>query len=310
MLIIILLLSIAIDIVFGEIPSKIHPVVLIGNLIDFFKNKLIYNRNRLSGLALTLLVTSISTVTLLCIFVVIKLNIILFIIIYSLLLSSTFSIRLLLSSALDIEKKLRQDINLARQQVSYLVSRNTQELSEGFIVSATIESLTENITDSYIAPVFYFVVASFILNQHLFILLLIPFIYRIINTLDAMVGYQTEELKYIGFIPAKLDDILNFIPSRIAGALVVMSSYLLRYDYRNSFRILKRDAGNCPSPNSGYTMAPTAGALDIQLIKKNTYKLGDPIREITADDISRAVKLSAVTIILFTAVMVALMVII
>lgn len=309
MLIIILLLSIIIDIVFGELPSKIHPVVIVGNFIVFFKNKLIEKRNRLSGLALTLLVTSISTVLLFIIFSIIKINIILFIVVYSLLLSSTFSIKLLLSSAINVEEKLSRDIDLARKEVSYLVSRNTKELSESFIVSATIESLTENITDSYVAPIFYFVIASLFLNQHLFILLLIPVIYRIINTLDAMVGYQTEELKYIGFIPAKLDDILNFPPSRLSGVFIVLSSYVLKYNYKNSFKILKRDARNCPSPNSGYTMAPTAGALDIELIKKNTYKLGDSNRTIVASDISKAVKLSKLTIILFTAVMILFMVI-
>ena len=310
MLIFILLLSIAIDVVFGELPLKIHPVVIVGNLIGFFKSKLYKTKNRITGLFLTVTVTFISTVILFVIFNVIKINIILFIIVYSLLLSSTFSLKLLLTSASNIESKLSQSIEAARREVSYLVSRNTEELSESFIVSATIESLSENITDSYVAPIFYFVIASFFLKEHLFILLLIPVIYRIINTLDAMVGYQTEELKYIGFVPAKLDDILNFIPSRISAVFIVLSSYVLGSDHKNSFKILRRDAKRCPSPNSGFTMAPTAGALNIQLIKKDTYKMGDDNKKITRDDISRAVRLSKLTIILFTVAMVALMVII
>ena len=310
MLIFILLLSIAIDVVFGELPSKIHLVVIVGNLIGFFKSKLYKTKNRITGLFLTVTVTFISTVILFVIFNVIKINIILFIIVYSLLLSSTFSLKLLLTSASNIESKLSQSIEAARREVSYLVSRNTEELSESFIVSATIESLSENITDSYVAPIFYFVIASFFLKEHLFILLLVPVIYRIINTLDAMVGYQTEELKYIGFVPAKLDDILNFIPSRITAVFIVLSSYVLGYDHKNSFKILRRDAKRCPSPNSGFTMAPTAGALNIQLIKKDIYKMGDDNKKITRDDISRAVRLSKLTIILFTVAMFALMVII
>ena len=228
----------------------------------------------------------------------------LFIIVYSILLSSTYSIKMLLTSAKSIENDLRKDINKARQAVSYLVSRDTNELTEGFIVSATIESMTENITDSYIAPIFYFTLFSIVLivfNKNYFvILLLIAFIYRISNTLDAMLGYTTDELKNIGFFPAKLDDILNYIPARISGLFVVLSAYLLRYNGKNAFKIMKRDARNCPSPNSGYTMAPTAGALDIQLVKKGTYILGDDKGQINVNDISKAIKLTSMTISLFT----------
>lgn len=308
MLLIILLLSIAIDVIIGELPSKVHPVVIIGKLIDFFKNKLIKYRNKTSGLILTVLITCISTVLLFIVFTIIKVNTILFVIVYSILLSSTFSIKLLINSAKDIENKLKEDINSARKAVSYLVSRDTNELTEGFIVSATIESLTENITDSYVAPIFYFVIFSIFLKNHLFILLMFPVFYRIINTLDAMVGYKNKELKYIGFFPAKLDDILNFIPSRIAGIIIVIASFILNYESKNSWKILRRDANNCPSPNSGYTMAPTAGALNIQLIKKDVYTLGDDNKKIIKEDITKAISLSIVTITLFTAIMVILVV--
>ena len=125
-------------------------------------------------------------------------------------------------------------------------------------------------------------------------------LYRIFNTLDAMLGYKTDELINIGFVPAKIDDILNYIPARISGIYVVMSAYMLKLDGKNAYRIMRRDARNCPSPNSGYTMATTAGALNIKLIKKETYILGDDNKDITADDISKAVKLSKLTIILFT----------
>ncbi|MBR2557613.1 MAG: cobalamin biosynthesis protein, partial [Methanobrevibacter sp.] len=134
----------------------------------------------------------------------------------------------------------------------------------------------------------------------LYFLLLVPMLYRIFNTLDAMLGYKTDELINIGFVPAKIDDILNYIPARISGIYVVMSAYMLKLDGKNAYRIMRRDARNCPSPNSGYTMATTAGALNIQLIKKETYILGDDNKDITADDISKAVKLSKLTIILFT----------
>ena len=300
-----LLFSLAIDIIFGELPTKIHPVVIIGSITTFFKNIFIKYKNRISGFLLTLCTAVTITIILFIIYSVSKINVILFFIVFVILLSSTYSINMLLKTAVDVKRDLDESLEKARKSVSYLVSRNTEELSESFIVSAVIESLTENITDSYIAPIFYYTIFAAIIlikpfNNQLFYLLLIPMLYRMSNTLDAMLGYKTDELINIGFFPAKLDDILNYIPARIAGIYVVISAYLLRLDGKNSFKIMRRDARNCPSPNSGFTMATTAGALNIQLIKKDTYILGDANKSIDKNDITQAVNLSKLTIILFT----------
>lgn len=300
-----LILSLIIDLVFGELPARIHPVVIIGSIISFFKKIFITVKSRMSGLLLVLCVCIVSSVILYIIYSIISINIILFIIIFITLLSSTFSVKMLLQTATDVKDALDESIDKARQLVSYLVSRDTDELTESFIVSASIESLTENITDSYVAPVFYYFIFGIIIlyypmNDYLYYLLLIPVLYRISNTMDAMLGYKTDELKDIGFVPAKIDDILNYIPARLSGLFVIMSAYILGLDGRNAYRIMRRDARVCPSPNSGYTMATTAGALNIQLIKKGTYILGDDDKVISKDDITRAVKLSRMTIILFT----------
>ncbi len=310
-----LLFSIVIDVLFGELPEKIHPVVILGSLINFFKKIFINIKSRISGLMLILCTSIISSVLLLFIFIIIKNNIILLFFIFSILLSSTFSIKMLLKTAIDMKKDLNENIEEARKSVSYLVSRNTDELTESFIVSAVIESLTENITDSYVAPIFYYFIFGIIILIHpvpfqLYLLLLVPMLYRLSNTQDAMLGYKTDELIYIGFASAKIDDILNYIPSRIAGLFVVFSAYLLNLNGKNSFKIMLRDARKCPSPNSGYTMASTAGALNIQLIKKDTYILGDDNKEIMADDISKAVKLSKLSIILFTITIIVLFILI
>ena len=309
-----LILSLLVDLIYGELPTKIHPVVIIGKFISFFKNIFIKYKNRLSGFFTTLFTVICCCILLVIIMLVCSINDNLFFVVFSLFLSSTFSINMLISTAKDIENDLRYDINKARQSVSYLVSRDTDELTESFILSATIESMTENITDSYIAPIFYFTLGSIIfivfnINDFI-ILLLIPFIYRISNTLDAMLGYTTDELINIGFFPAKLDDILNYIPSRISGMFVVFSAYLLGYNGKNAYEIMKRDARKCPSPNSGYTMASTAGALDIQLVKKDTYILGDNTYEINVLDISKAIKLTSLTIALFTVIVLLLITII
>ncbi len=299
-----LIVSLAIDLIFGELPTKIHPVVIIGKIIDIFKSMFISMKNRLSGFLTTTFTMIVSCFILLIIMLISSINDYLFIIVYSIMLSSTYSIKMLLSTAKNIENDLTEDIDIARKSVSYLVSRDTDELTESFIVSATIESMTENITDSYIAPIFYFTIVSvlFIIFDinYFIILLFIPFIYRISNTLDAMLGYKTDELINIGYFPAKLDDVLNYFPSRVSGLFVVLSAYILRYNGKNAYRIMRRDARKCPSPNSGYTMAPTAGALDIQLVKKDTYILGDNTHEINVSDISKAIKLTSLTIGLFT----------
>lgn len=300
-----LLLSIAIDVVLGELPTKIHPVVIIGSLTNFFKKIFIKIKNKISGLLLALAVAVCISFILYILYLIFSIKIILLFVLFTVLLSSTFSIKLLLKTATDVKHDLDESIEKARKSVSYLVSRDTNELTESFIVSAVIESLTENITDSYVAPIFYFTIFAVVIliypvNDKLYFLLLIPMLYRMFNTLDAMVGYKTEELKDIGYFSAKVDDILNYIPSRISGIYVVLSAYLLKLNGKNSFKIMMRDARNCPSPNSGFTMATTAGALDIQLIKKDTYILGDPIKTIEKQDITKAVNLSKLTIILFT----------
>lgn len=306
-----LILSLAIDIIFGELPTRIHPVVIVGSFIDFFKKAFINVKGRISGLLVVLCVCAVSAIILYVIYSICSVNGILLFIVFTILLSSSFSVNMLLQTAVDVKDALDESIDKARHLVSYLVSRDTEELTESFIVSATIESLTENITDSYIAPVLYYFVFGAIIIYHpfdncLYYLLLIPILYRIFNTMDAMLGYQTDELADIGFFPAKIDDILNYIPSRISGMLVVVSAYLLGLDGKNAYRIMRRDARKCPSPNSGFTMATTAGALNIQLIKKDTYILGDDNKDITADDISKAVKLTKLTIILFTIIIILL----
>ena len=310
-----LILSIAFDWIIGELPTQIHPVVIIGSVIDYFKKKFINIKNRISGLLTVFCVYAVISIILYFIYLISSFNFVLLFAVFTILLSSTFSVKMLLQTACDVKDALDENIDKARQLVSYLVSRDTDELTESFIVSAAVESLTENITDSYVAPVFYYFIFSIIIlyypvNNCLFYLLLIPMFYRISNTMDAMLGYTTDELKDIGYVPAKIDDVLNYIPARISGIYVVIAAYLLKLDGKNAFKIMMRDAGKCPSPNSGYTMATTAGALNIQLIKKGVYVLGDNQKEITKDDISNAVRLSKSAMILFTLTVLSLLILI
>lgn len=317
----ILIISVLYDLIFSEFPTTIHPVVIFGKLIDQLKPSLLKIKNIFSGFLLTAILMLILAILFIFIDFIsynliinyyIKdyfiLIIILILLIY--MLKASFSINLLLSSAIDVKNKLDEDIDLARKSLSYLVSRDTNELTEEKMVSATIETLTENITDSVTSPIFYyflFMLVMIIFENYLKIDMNTveiisygvfgAFLYRIINTLDAMVGYKNEENYLIGYIPAKFDDILNYIPSRLTGYIIVLAAYCLDgYNGSNSYKILKRDANNCPSPNSGYTMSASAGALDVRLEKIGVYKLGDKINKLDSNIIEKAVKLSELSI--------------
>ena len=315
MLLTILLFALAIDLLIGEFPVKIHPVVWIGNIINFFKKYFINIENKLSGLLISICVIVISSFIVLIPLLLIKhflyLNdgmIYLFKLVAVLLLSSTFSVKLLLDSARDVEKDLKNNnLKKAREAVSYLVSRKTDELNKEHVISAVIETLTENIPDSYVSTIFYYSIVgiiAFLLGFNDFdvviIAVLAALIHRVVDTMDSMLGYKTDELYNIGYVPAHLDDILNYVPSRISGILIVISSALLGLNWKGANYIMRRDARNCDSPNSGYTMATVAGALNIQLEKEGVYTLGDNLHPLKVECIDKAIDIARFTIFLIT----------
>lgn len=292
----IIVISIIIDMIIGEVPNKIHPVILMGNLIDKLKNYL--PNTKFSGLLIILITIFVfSTISLIILITCAYLNIWLFIIFASLLLSTTFSINFLIESVRNIQKDLEEDIDKARKSMSYLVSRNTSELTESKITSAAIETLTENITDSIFSPLFYTTIFSLLFGIITGIIAAV--IYRVSNTMDAMLGYKTKELINIGCYPAKLDDVLNYIPARLTGYYVVLASFILRYDYKQSYDVMKKFALKTPSPNSGYPMAATAGALNVTLVKEGVYTLGYGKDELNKEKISDAINITKLTSLLF-----------
>jgi len=184
----IILLAVFIDLLMGELPSYVHPVVWMGKLIQLFKRYLLKLKSKWSGFILTIILTITFTVPVLIIIYYSKFNYIIYILISGIILSTTFSIKMLIYSSKDIAVDLSSNTEKARQNVSYLVSRDTKNLDNSQLISATIESLTENITDSITSPIlFYFI---FGVSGAVF--------YRVVNTLDAMVGYKNEENALIG----------------------------------------------------------------------------------------------------------------
>jgi adenosylcobinamide-phosphate synthase len=153
------------------------------------------------------------------------------------------------------------DLARARQELSFLVGRDTVHLSEPEVIRALVETIAENLSDGVIAPLFYLGLGG-------------PpwaMTYKAINTLDSMVGYKKERFRHMGWASARLDDAANFIPARLSGGLVVISAFLLGKPWRDSLEILRRDRRQHQSPNSAWPEAATAGALGVQLGGLNYY---------------------------------------
>ena len=265
--------AVILDRVLGEPPERIHPVVWIGRLIYFLEDifKSTYSRNKVRDLLFGSLTTLITLTVVLLVSYALEISInrlpeILQYPLYSLILSTIIGYKSLLDfSRRPIECIKEGDIEGARKHLQCIVSRDTSKLDVEHILSASVESLSENITDSIIAPLIYG--ALFGLPG--------AFLYRAVNTLDAMIGYRNEKYEYYGKLAARLDDILNIIPSRVAGLLLVITSPLYGGSVRRALYGFLKEGSKTPSPNSGYTMATVANSLNITLEKIGYYKLGE-----------------------------------
>ena len=181
------------------------------------------------------------------------------------------------------------EIEEARYAVSMIVGRDTKPLSEAGIARAAVETVAENASDGVIAPLFYLAIGGPLLG----------WLYKAVNTMDSMVGYKNDRYLHFGRAAAKLDDLVNLIPSRLAALLLIASAYLLRYDGKNAYRIWRRDRRNHKSPNSAQTESACAGALGLRLAGDAWYfgklvpkpYIGDEIHPIEPQDIRRVNRL-------------------
>ena len=172
-----------------------------------------------------------------------------------------------------------------RDAVSRIVGRDTQNLDETGVTKAAVETVAENFGDGVFAPMFYMALGGPVCM----------YLYKAINTMDSMLGYKNERFLYFGRAAAKLDDVVNFIPARMAGIMLVISAWIGPFDGKNAGRIFARDRRKHASPNSAHTEAAAAGALDIQLAGDAYYfgklyekpLIGDPLQTVVPDDIRR-----------------------
>ena len=297
--IIVIGLAILLDLTFGDPKNRYHPTAWIGNLIGIITTRM-KNENfileKFGGIFIVLIPVCISVIILsslnfsIDLISIESLSILISIISGIVLFKMTIAIKGMEKHALAVLDSIQKNnLEQARTNLSMIVKRNTKNLDKNHILSGTLESLSENIVDGITGPMFYFAIFG------------LPgaFVYRIINTVDSMVGYKTQMFKNLGWFGANCDNILNYIPSRLTGLTIVLGSMLLGHDWKNCYEIFKRDGKKTDSPNAGYPMAAFAGALGTKFEKLEHYSLGSGENEITSKKVKDAITLMKVTSLLF-----------
>lgn len=198
--------------------------------------------------------------------------------------------RSLSSESRKVYEKLKEsDLPGARRAVSMIVGRDTEKLTEEGVTKAAVETVAENTSDGVTAPLIYMMIGGAPLG----------FLYKAVNTMDSMLGYKNDRYLYFGRIPAKMDDIFNYIPARVTGLLMTAAAFLTGLDGKNAWRIYRRDRRKHASPNAAQTESACAGALGVQLAGDAVYFgkvykkefIGDALRRIEPEDIQRTGRL-------------------
>ena len=282
------------DLIFGDPQNVIHPVQVIGKIISTGEKILLRKKYKfLAGAVLNIFTVSITYTLMYLISKSVKISVF-FMIIEIYLMYTIFSINSLAREGNRVYRILKEgDIEKARKDLSYLVSRDTEMMDEKMIIRSTMETISENTVDGIVAPMFYMFLGGMPLAMA----------YKAINTLDSMVGYKNEKYMEFGKFSAKVDDVANFIPARITGILIVLASLILGYDYKNSLKIFLRDRKNHSSPNSAHSEASVAGALGVQFGGKVSYfgkeidkpTIGDKTKEFELEDIRKNIRIMYVT---------------
>lgn len=259
-------LGFLLDLIIGDPQNPIHPIRIIGSLcktIEKFFRKILKKSLKVAGL-----MTWISVILIVFLFnyYLLKgayaINNIFGVVLASIMIYFCISTKALKVEGLKVVKYIiKDDIEGARKQLSYIVGRDTENLDKESILKAVVETVAENMSDGVIAPLFYAGIGGTPL----------AFLYKAVNTMDSMFGYKNDKYYDFGYFPAKLDDVFNYIPARLTGYFTVVIAFVLGLDYKNSFKIYNRDKNNHSSPNSAHPEAAVAGALGVRLGGVNYY---------------------------------------
>ena len=279
------------DLIFGDPHWLPHPICLIGNLIGFLEKNL--RRLLAPGKTALLLGGALMVVIVLSLSYVVPYAVLILaeqvspwlrFALETVMFYQIFATKCLRDESMKVYTALHNnDLEDARVKLSWIVGRDTKELTAEEVTKGAVETVAENTADGIIAPMFYMFIGGAPL----------AFLYKGINTMDSMVGYKNDKFLYFGRCAAKLDDVANLIPARITGILMILASYFLNMNAAGAWKIFWRDRYNHLSPNSAMTESVTAGALNIQLGGDHYYfgklvhkdTIGDNIRPVVAEDI-------------------------
>ena len=291
------------DLILGDPYFFPHPVRAIGALVDRLERKwnsedkeTALKNGRYLVITVLFLTGLVSVVILAAGYIV---NVYLGMVIEMLMTYQILSIKCLRVESMKVYKKLKEgDLEGAKHAVSMIVGRDVDMLDDEGIAKAAIETVAENTSDGCIAPMIYAAVGGPGLGL----------LYKAVNTMDSMVGYKNDKFLYFGRCAAKIDDIVNFIPSRISAFFMILASYISgkKFSGKNACKIYKRDRRKHSSPNSAQTESVCAGALGIRLagdayyfgkLVKKEY-IGDFTRAVSFEDIKKVNLLLYVTVFL------------
>ena len=313
-------LGFGIDLIVGDPHSIPHPVIFIGKLISVMEKlvrkifpKTIKGENFAGGV-LWLVVVAISiTVPALLLWLCYGIHVWLGLAIESIMCWQILATKSLKDESMKVYAALKTgNIEKSRYAVSMIVGRDTENLDDKAVARAAVETVAENTSDGIVAPLIFLAIGGAPLG----------FFYKAVNTMDSMLGYVEMPYMNIGLVPAKMDDVMNFIPSRLSALIMLFAGWLLKLNVKNGWKVFRRDRFNHASPNSAQTESVCAGLLGLRLAGDAWYHgelhkkkfIGDALREIEYEDIQRACKLlyvtAALSLILFCGLKLLLLVVI
>lgn len=292
------------DFIFGDPVWLYHPVRVIGNFISFGEKTLrkIFRKTPggelAAGAVLWFLTAGLSFLIPFAVLAGAQmLHPVLRFLIESFWCYQILAARCLVNESGKVYDRLKEnDLPGARKAVSMIVGRDTENLTVEGVTKAAVETVAENTSDGVTAPLLFLILGGAPLG----------FLYKAVNTMDSMLGYKNEKYLYFGRFPARMDDVFNYIPSRITALFMIAAAFLTGMDGKNAWKIYLRDRRKHASPNAAQTEAVCAGALRVRLAGDAVYfgklykkeYLGDSLRPIEAEDIRRAGRLMYVTAVL------------